>query len=100
MVIAQTENDKLAKACARAAAEQSTASGQQATSANLVMSNQNVSSLMQPQGNPVTDNPSPGMVRCLTTIKCTLPVPVPLGGPSFVMFNAVDTEPVVGELPQ
>jgi Flp pilus assembly protein TadG len=101
VVIAQTENDKLAKACARAAAEQPTVpAGGQATSANVVMANQAVSTLLQPQGNPVTTNPSPGLVRCMTTIKCTLPVPVPLGGPASITFNAVDTEPVVGELPQ
>jgi len=101
LVIAQTENDKLAKACARAAAEQPTVpAGGQAASANLVMANQSVSTLLQPQGNPVTDNPSPGLVRCTTTIKCNLPVPVPLGGPSFINFIAVDIEPVVGELPQ
>jgi hypothetical protein len=64
------------------------------------MANQAVSTLLQPQGNPVTTNPSPGLVRCMTTIKCTLPVPVPLGGPASITFNAVDTEPVVGELPQ
>jgi Flp pilus assembly protein TadG len=100
MVIATTENDKLAKACARAAAELPTVpAGGQAGAANIVMANQKVSNLLQPQGNPVTTNPSPGLVRCMTTIKCTLPVPVPLTGPSFVMFNSVDTEPVVGELP-
>ncbi len=102
MVVAQTENDKLAKACARAAAEYP--QGALATAAaQSVYTNQKSSNLLTKaafsaaSGSPLYLNP--GMVTCKTTITCTLPVPVPFIGNSAVAFNAQATEPIVGELP-
>lgn len=98
MVVAQTENDKLAKACARAAAEfPSSNSGGQNTAAMGVYNNQKRSNLLTPTAFAL--NSSGGLVTCNTTITCTLPVPVPFLGNSSVAFNAKATEPIVGELP-
>ncbi len=100
MVVAQTENDKLAKACARAAAEFPTADPRQNTAAMGVYTNQKRSSLLTPTA-LILNNPAPpsGLVSCETTITCTLPVPVPFLGNSSVAFRAKATEPIVGELP-
>ncbi|MBS1953020.1 MAG: hypothetical protein JST89_02480 [Cyanobacteria bacterium SZAS-4] len=98
MVVAQTENDKLAKACARAAAEfPSSNPGQQSSAAMGVYNNQRRSSLLTPTSLNTTNGG--GLVTCATTITCTLPVPVPFLGNSSVAFNAKATEPIVGELP-
>lgn len=103
MVVAQTENDKLAKACARAAAEYPANDPQAVTAAQNVYNNQKNSNLLQTAAfGAASGSPTylaPGMVTCKTTITCTLPVPVPLLGNSSVAFNAVATEPIVGELP-
>ncbi len=103
MVVAQTENDKLAKACARAAAEHP-AGPLANTAAQNVYTNQKSSNLLtkapfNPSGYPIYNAANPGMVTCKTTITCTLPVPVPFIGNSAVAFNAQATEPIVGELP-
>jgi Flp pilus assembly protein TadG len=98
MVVAQTENDKLAKACARAAAEYPSNSGTASNAANLVYTNQKDSTLLTKQS---LTGPTAvaGMVTCQTNIKCNLPVPVPFIGTPSVLFSAKATEPVVGELP-
>lgn len=98
MVVAQTENDKLAKACARAAAEfPSSEPSKQDGAAKKVYDNQKRSNLLTPTSYAVTAGS--GMVTCNTTITCTLPVPVPFIGNSSVAFKAQATEPIVGELP-
>ncbi len=97
MVVAQTENDKLAKACARAAAEFPSGSAGQFTAANGVYNNQKRSNLLTPTAFNLSVGG--GLVTCNTTITCTLPVPVPFIGNSSVAFNAKATEPIVGELP-
>lgn len=102
MVVVQTENDKLAKACARAAAEYPQGDANAVKAAKDVYDHQKDSNLLKkapfnPSGSPTY--PSAGMVTCKTTITCTLPVPVPLVGNSQVAFNAIATEPIVGELP-
>ncbi|CAN5572537.1 hypothetical protein BH10CYA1_BH10CYA1_21600 [soil metagenome] len=111
MVVAQTENDKLAKACARAAAEFPQGDARAVNAAQLVYAGQKVSNLLSPigfgtpGGSPPLPSGSPsytsgaGLVTCQTTIVCTLPVPVPFLGNSSVSFNAKATEPIVGELP-
>jgi Flp pilus assembly protein TadG len=99
MVVAQTENDKLAKACARAAAEYPSNSGPASTAANLVYTNQKNSTLLSKQSLTGPTYATVGMVTCQTNIKCNLPVPVPFIGTPYVMFSAKATEPVVGELP-
>ncbi len=103
MVVVQTENDKLAKACARAAAEYPSGDAKAVQAAKDVYDNQKDSNLLTKapfsaaSGSPTY--PTSGMVTCKTTITCTLPVPVPLVGNSQVAFNAIATEPIVGELP-
>ncbi len=104
MVVAQTENDKLAKACARAAAELPTGKGTLA--AQGVYNTQTKSNLLTPKpfgfGSPPSGTPvyaGDGNVTVTTTISCTLPVPVPFIGTGSVDFVARATEPIVGELP-
>jgi Flp pilus assembly protein TadG len=103
MVVVQTENDKLAKACARAAAEYPANDPKAVTAAQNVYNNQKNSNLLKTATFSTSSGAptylAPGMVTCKTTITCTLPVPVPLVGNSQVNFNAVATEPIVGELP-
>lgn len=112
MVVAQTENDKLAKACARAAAEFPQGDARAVSAAQGVYNGQRASNLLSPigfgapGGNPPLPSGTPsytagaGLVTCQTTIVCTLPVPVPFVGTPSVTFNAKATEPIVGELPQ
>jgi len=112
VVVAQTENDKLAKACARAAAEFPSGDAKAKQAAKDVYDNQRKSNLLTvvPIGTPVGASPqlpsgepdysgAAGMVTCRTEIVCTLPVPVPFIGKSAVNFDAQATEPIVGELP-
>jgi Flp pilus assembly protein TadG len=106
VVLAQTANDALAKQCARAAADlPSTAPStnpQMISAATNSYNNYSNSSVVTKgaAGNTLTvvDN-GDGTVTVRTWITCTLPVPVPFGGPASTGFEAFSTEPIVGQLP-
>ena len=100
LVLAQTANDSLAKQCARAAAEQIAGSGD--PNAQVAFNGYPNSSLITKQS-CITVYPPPSggnvTVQCTTTILCTLPVPIPFGGPASQVFAARAIEPVVGQMP-
>ncbi|HEY9677976.1 MAG TPA: hypothetical protein V6C76_08195 [Drouetiella sp.] len=96
MVVCQTENDKIAKACARAAAEFPTGQGDGA--AQTVWTNQKESTLLHKVACTAVSPVPAGMVSYKTDVQCNLPVPVPLLGNKTVNFSSIATEPIVGEL--
>lgn len=109
LVIAQTQNDSLAKKCARAAAEMpyDSTKAKQLTAAQAAMSLYGKSTLCAPVALTTNDivypdagvNSPPQQVQVTTTVNCLLPIPVPFGGPAFQTFKAFSTEPIVGQLP-
>lgn len=105
-VICNTANDALAKACARAAAEQPAGNG--AAEANKVLASFKVSSICSspsvvtcPPGAPPAPLAAPpaNSVMCVTTMTCFFPCPIPLINQPSYTFKAVAVEPVVGDLP-
>jgi len=100
LVLAQTANDQLAKHCARAAAELPTGAGGGA--ATTAYNNYVDNRLCTKSGMAIAygGTAAAPTVTVTTTILCTLPVPVPLGGPATQIFKAFSTEPVVGQIPQ
>jgi Flp pilus assembly protein TadG len=106
LVLAQTANDALAKQCARAAADlpstAPTTNPAMITAATNAYGNYANNTIVTKGANgntlTVVDN-GDGTVTVKTWITCTLPVPVPLGGPSGTTFEAFSTEPIVGQLP-
>jgi len=101
LVMSQTANDSLAKQCARAAADQpsgSPTSPQQTQAAQNAYNKYQDNSMVKKVNLTVLDN-GDGTITARTWILCTLPIPVPFGGPATQQFEAFSTEPVVGQLP-
>jgi hypothetical protein len=97
LVLAQTANDQMSKQCCRAAATQPYNAGSAA--AQTALADYPVNGLVVKQGPCLVTYPTQDTVRAQTTIKCNLPVPVPLGGPSSANFVAFATMPLVGAMP-
>ncbi|MDR3613445.1 MAG: hypothetical protein P4L53_07755 [Candidatus Obscuribacterales bacterium] len=99
-VICQTANDALAKHAARAACDAANQTDGQAA-ANQVIATYKA-------GNPTltadatllacTYNSAGNIVTCTTQVVCHLPVPVPFTNQTQQVFQAIDSEPVVGVL--
>jgi len=101
VVICQTQNDALAKHCARAGADQPTLA--QATNAMNDVTAQfqtqnNSSKICQFVG--YVPNYNTGSATCYvqTTVTCWFPVPIPFG-PSSMNFVADCIEPITATLP-
>jgi len=115
MVICQTQNDNLAKHCALAAAAQSIPLPPPATGTNVAASQtaaqnavndvitqfnaQNGSSnLCVYQSSSVNYDTTAATAYVKTVVKCTFPVPIPLG-PSSMSFQSDAYEPITAQLP-
>lgn len=102
IVICQTENDALAKHCARAAAAQpSLALATTAiTDVTTQFVAQNGGSKLCTYIDPPTTTYSAAnaTVNVITTVQCTFPVPIPFG-PTSIQFQTDATEPIVAILP-
>jgi len=102
VVICQTQNDALAKHCARVAATQDTQAKADTAAAEVVakFAAENGGSkicLVNPPAQVIWQA-GPATVIAVTTVTCNFPVPVPFG-PSYVQFKAEATEPIVALLP-
>jgi hypothetical protein len=98
LVVAQTQNDAIAKHSARAAAGMKTAIARQTTAGIVVSNYQGNSISTAPTLQSYSENPPGQNVTVVTRITCHLPVPVPFGGPTEQSFCATGTEPIVGLL--
>ncbi len=103
LVIGQSINDDLAKQAARIEANLPTNdSGEAAVkyvgdtiyagSTGLVTD----ASVVLPKFSWTTDSSGHTTVTVVTEVRCNLPAPVPLGGPSYQIFQAQATWPWVG----
>lgn len=122
LVIAQSVNDDLAKQAARFAGQQqlvtttnssgavvpdtTTMTNQAYTLANNYVSNtpyataaSGIITNASIVNNTVNFNITTGQVQVITQIQCNLPIAVPFGGPSFTIFQAQATAPIVGIQP-
>ncbi|MBS1989516.1 MAG: hypothetical protein JSS83_03305 [Cyanobacteria bacterium SZAS LIN-3] len=102
VVICQTQNDALAKHCARAAAAMDDVKnpGTAQAAADEVVAKfqaENGGSKICLVNPPVVINyqAGPATVMAVTTVTCNFPVPVPFG-PSYLQFKAEAVEPIVG----
>ncbi len=99
IVICQTQNDALAKHCARAAAGQDSA-GKARTAVDDVVSE------FQKSGggskiclfNKADMDYTAAQVLVKTEVTCNFPVPIPFG-PGYMNFASEATEPVIAEVP-
>ncbi len=95
-VIAQTQNDAMAKHATRQAASQPSMAQAQAA-ANAVVSGYTSTALCS---NPTLvscqADPTGTSITCITSITCNLPVTIPFWGGQQV-FQANDTEPIVSQ---
>jgi hypothetical protein len=98
LVLAQTQNDAIAKHSARAAAAMATRASRQTTAGIVVSNYQGNAISTAPTLQSYIENPPGQNVTVVTRIVCHLPVPVPFGGPSEQSFSATGTEPIVGLL--
>jgi hypothetical protein len=100
-VICQTANDALAKHAARAACDQTTPALGQAAANQIVTTYKagNPSLTADATLTACTYNTAGDIVTCTTQVVCHLPVPVPFTNQTQQVFNAIDSEPVVGTLP-
>jgi hypothetical protein len=96
MVVAQTQNDAIAKHAARAAAGLATQTARQALATQVVASYSPTTLVGAPTLLTYVENPPGQNVTVITQMICTLPVPVPFGGPATQSFSATETEPIVG----
>lgn len=101
IVISQTQNDALAKHCARAASNQKN-NATATTAVNDVVSEFQTtgggSKLCVYDHNDLTYDPPSGAVLVRTYVTCNFPVPIPFG-PSSMMFVSEATEPIVATVP-
>lgn len=100
VVVCQTQNDALAKHCARSAANQiDYATGQNAMNdvVNEFKKN-NKSNICTYQKSVLGADAGWTQVVARTEVTCVFPVPIPFG-PSQMNFDAEATEPVVGNVP-
>jgi Flp pilus assembly protein TadG len=105
IVICQTQNDSLAKHCARAAAAQdntkvagSAQGAVDAVVANFLTEN-NGSKICQYNSAKLTYDTNAATALVITTVTCNFPVPVPFG-PASLQFSSDATEPIIAILPQ
>jgi hypothetical protein len=98
LIIAQTQNDAIAKHSARAAAGMATRMARQTTAGMVVANYQGNAISTAPSLQSYAENPPGQNVTVVTKITCHLPVPVPFGGPAEQTFSATETEPIVALL--
>jgi Flp pilus assembly protein TadG len=104
VVICQTQNDALAKHCARAAAAQDNVtvpgSAQAAVDAVIAkfQTENGASKVCIYNSNFLNWQPANATATVVTTVTCNFPVPVPFG-PAYMQFKADATEPIVAVLP-
>jgi len=99
IVICQTQNDALAKHCARAAANQDSSGKAQGAVDDVV-------SEFQKSGggskiclfNKASMDYTAAQVLVKTEVTCNFPVPIPFG-PGYMNFSAEATEPVIADVP-
>ncbi len=96
LILAQTQNDGIAKHSARAAAGMSTATARQTTAGMVVASYQGNAVETAPTMQSYSDDGQ--NVTVVTRVVCHLPIPVPFGGPTEQSFSATETEPIVALL--
>ncbi len=94
VVVAQTQNDALAKHAARAAAQAATLESQWLAAQSVVNATSSTSLCSNPTLKQCQQN-SIGAVTVTTEVTCNLPVPVPFGGPAQQVFVANAVEPIV-----
>lgn len=100
IVICQTQNDALAKHCARAASNyENYALALPAVNdvVNQFVASGGGSKICQYQGNVLQYPPGSAQVLVVTRVTCNFPVPIPFG-PSSMVFSAEATEPVVADV--
>ncbi len=98
LVVAQTQNDGIAKHAARAAAGMSSRAARQTTAGMVVASYKGNAISTAPTLNSYSEVPAGQNVTVVTKLTCHLPVPVPFGGPAEQTFCATETEPIVAIL--
>lgn len=105
IVICQTQNDALAKHCARAAANFENKLKAQSAMDDVV--NQFLASnggskicvLNNSPTNPLLEYPAgAAQVLVVSTVVCNFPVPIPLVGTSYMSMKSEATEPVVADV--
>jgi hypothetical protein len=99
-VICQTANDALAKHAARAACDASTQPLGRAAANQVITSYKAGNPSLTADATLVscTYNSAGDIVTCTTQVICHLPVPVPFINQTQQVFQAIDSEPVVGAL--
>ncbi len=95
-VIAQTQNDALAKHAARQAASGANLPQAYAAANNVVSASQSTSLCSSPTLLSCAFDSTGTSVTCKTQITCNLPAPIPFYGGQIV-FGSIDTEPIVGQ---
>ena len=99
IVICQTQNDALAKHCARAASNFDTKPKAQQAVDDVVaqfQASNGGSKICVYVGN--TLDYQAAQVLVVTTVGCNFPVPIPLLGASYMTFKSEATEPVVADV--
>ncbi|MDP3508254.1 MAG: hypothetical protein Q8T09_09715 [Candidatus Melainabacteria bacterium] len=100
IVICQTQNDALAKHCARAASNyENYALALPAVNdvVNQFVASGGGSKICQYQGKDLQYPNGAAQVLVVTRVTCNFPVPIPFG-PSSMVFSAEATEPVVADV--
>jgi Flp pilus assembly protein TadG len=102
VVVCQTQNDALAKHCARACASQPTQALAQTAmndvTASFVSQNGNSKLCYFTSATIKAYDPAGAAVIVQTLVTCNFPVPIPFG-PGYMIFTADATEPIVAVLP-
>jgi hypothetical protein len=99
IVICQTQNDALAKHCARAASNFDTQPKAQQAINDVIaqfQASNGGSKICVYLGN--TLNYQAAQVLVVTTVECNFPVPIPLVGTSYITMRSEATEPVVADV--
>jgi hypothetical protein len=104
VVVCQTQNDALAKHCARAAAacDDNLHPGSAQTAINDVttqfVAQNGGSKICSYVSASMTYNYNAATVNVITVVNCSFPVPIPFG-PAALLFQTDATEPIVAVLP-
>ena len=101
VVVCQTQNDALAKHCARAAANKDNPGAANSAVAQVIAEFKKTgggSKICVYDNYNLIYNNGNAMTMVQTTVTCNFPVPVPLG-PSSLQFRAEALEPIVAILP-
>ena len=99
IVICQTQNDALAKHCARAASNFDTKPKAQQAINDVVaqfQASNGGSKICVYLGN--TLDYQAAQVLVITSVECNFPVPIPLVGASYMTFRSEATEPIVADV--